>query len=100
MNECVLEIGFICGLTFHLFLDYFGGIEPMGNAVRIGVLQSEVILFNQVQMVIDLLHQLLARGFFLQRETRASFQVPIILEFERTENLPRRRRTCWSRRAE
>jgi hypothetical protein len=36
------------------------------HVVRVGVLQAEVVLLDDVQVVVDLLHQLLADRLFLQ----------------------------------
>lgn len=42
-------------LTFDLFFDRFGGIQPVPDVIHVSVLQAKVILFDQVQRVEDLL---------------------------------------------
>lgn len=56
-------------LTFNLFLDNLGRVEPVRDIVGIGVLEAKVILLNDVQVIVHLLHQLLSNRFFLQKYT-------------------------------
>ena len=42
----------------------------MGHIVGVRVLEAEVVLLQQVQVVVDLFHQLLTGGFFLKEEKR------------------------------
>ena len=55
-------------LTFNLFFDGFGRIQPVADVVVVGVLEAEVILLDDVHLVVHLLHQLLPRRFLLQRK--------------------------------
>ena len=55
-------------LTFNLFFDNFGRVQPVRDVVGVGVLKAEVVLFDDVEVVVDLLHQLLTDRFFLQRK--------------------------------
>ena len=55
-------------LTFNLFFDGFGRIQPVTDVVVVGVLEAEVILLDDVHLVVHLLHQLLPRRFLLQRK--------------------------------
>ena len=52
-------------LTFNLFFDGFGRIQPVADVVVVGVLEAEVILLDDVHLVVDLLQQLLSGGLFL-----------------------------------
>ena len=54
-------------LTFNLFFDGFGRIQPVTDVVVVGVLEAEVILLDDVHLVVDLLQQLLSGGLFLER---------------------------------
>ena len=62
-------------LTFDLFLDGFRQVQPVGHVVGIGVLEAEVVLLDEVQVIVDLLHQLLSRRFFLQEKKKMFWQV-------------------------
>ena len=64
------------GLTFDLFLDRFGGVDPVTDVVVVCVLQAEVILLDDVHLVVDLLHQLLTRRLLLQKLKLVSFHLP------------------------
>ena len=55
-------------LTFNLFFDGFGRVQPVTDVVVVGVLQAKVILLDDVHLVVHLLHQLLPRRFLLQRK--------------------------------
>ena len=55
-------------LTFYLFFDWLGWVDPMTDVVVVGVLEAEVILLDDVHLVVHLLHQLLPRRFLLQRK--------------------------------
>ena len=55
-------------LTFYLFFDWLGWVDPMTDVVVVGVLEAEVILLDYVHLVVHLLHQLLPRRFLLQRK--------------------------------
>ena len=61
---CILDP--IGKLTFYLFFDWFGGVDPVADVVVVGVLQPEVVLLDDVHLVVHLLHQLLPRRFLLQ----------------------------------
>ena len=53
-------------LTFNLFLDRLGRVDPVADMVVVGVLQAKVILLYDVHLVVYFLHQLLARCFLLK----------------------------------
>ena len=63
---CILDP--IGKLTFYLFFDWFGGVDPVADVVVVGVLQPEVVLLDDVHLVVHLLHELLARRFLLQKD--------------------------------
>jgi hypothetical protein len=56
-------------VTFDLFLDGLGGVQPVLDVVDVSVLQPEIVLLNQVQRVEDLLVQVPGLGLFLQQLT-------------------------------
>ena len=53
-------------LTFDLFFNRFGGIQPLTDIVVVSVLQPEVVLLQDVHLIVDLLQQLLSGGLFLK----------------------------------
>ena len=55
-------------LTFDLLLDRLSGVQPVRDVVRIRVLEAEVVLLDQVEVVVDLLHQLLTGRLFLEKK--------------------------------
>ena len=55
-------------LTFNLFFDGFGRVQPVTDVVVVGVLQAKVILLDDVHLVVDLFQELLSGGLFLGRE--------------------------------
>lgn len=57
-------------LTFDLFFDRFSRIEPMFDIIRIGELQTEIILFDQIQRIEYLLVQISRNSLFLQSTKR------------------------------
>lgn len=52
-------------LTFHLFLDRLGWVQPMLDVIGVGELQTKVVLLDQVQRVEHLLVQIAAHRLFL-----------------------------------
>ncbi len=55
-TECFVHLMI---LTFDLLLDRLCGVQPVRDVVGIRVLEAEVVLLDQVEVVVDLLHQLL-----------------------------------------
>ena len=59
---------FVClFLTFYLFFDWLGWVDPMTDVVVVGVLEAEVILLDDVHLVVDLLQQFLSGCLFLEK---------------------------------
>ena len=54
-------------LTFNLFFDGFGRVQPVTDVVVVGVLQAKVILLDDVHLVVDLFQELLPGCLFLGR---------------------------------
>ena len=54
-------------LTFNLFFDGFGRVQPVTDVVVVGVLQTKVILLDDVHLVVDLFQELLSGRLFLGR---------------------------------
>ena len=54
------------GLTFNLFLDWLGGVEPVADMVVVRVLEPEVILLYDVHLIVDFLQELLTGRLFLK----------------------------------
>ena len=52
-------------LTFNLFFDGFGRVQPVTDVVVVGVLEAKVILLDDVHLVVDLFQELLSGGLFL-----------------------------------
>ena len=55
-------------LTFNLFFDGFGRVQPVTDVVVVGVLQAKVVLLNDVHLVVDLFQKLLASCLFLEKQ--------------------------------
>ena len=51
--------------TSDLFFNGFCRIKPMLNMIGICILETEIILFNQIQRIEDLLVELRTQGPFL-----------------------------------
>ena len=54
-------------LTFNLFFDGFGRVQPVTDVVVVGILQTKVILLDDVHLVVDLFQELLSGRLFLGR---------------------------------
>ena len=61
-------------LTFNLFFDNFGRIQPVRDVEGVSVLKAEVVLFDDVQVVVNLLHQILTNRFFLERKKNSQIR--------------------------
>ena len=55
-------------LTFNLFFDGFGRVQPVTDVVVVGVLEAKVILLDNVHLVVDLLKQFLSGCLFLEKQ--------------------------------
>ena len=48
-----------------MFFNWFGGVQPLTDIVVVSVLQTEVVLLQDVHLIVDLLQKLLSGGLLL-----------------------------------